>query len=260
LQRLTQGLPRVEEIFEARKPKGLAVITEIHGTVQLKNDGKKTEAVISNEEGEAEKYLIPFGSKLKVKDGDEVEAGDELTEGSVNPHDILKIKGVKGVQAYMLKEVQSVYRLQGVEISDKHIEVIIRQMLRKVQVEESGDTSMLPGEVIDIFRFESENERVMELGGEPAVAKRKLLGITKTGYRFVPFRRILPGDHKGADRGRYKGQGRPAGGFEGERHPRQADPRWRRLEALPQRERRGRYGRSVNIVCLSRGSPGSSKF
>jgi len=184
---ITQGLPRVEEIFEARKPKGLAVITEIHGTVQLKNDGKKTEAVISNEEGEAEKYLIPFGSKLKVKDGDEVEAGDELTEGSVNPHDILKIKGVKGVQAYMLKEVQSVYRLQGVEISDKHIEVIIRQMLRKVQVEESGDTSMLPGEVIDIFRFESENERVMELGGEPAVAKRKLLGITKSALATDSF-------------------------------------------------------------------------
>ena len=184
---ITQGLPRVEEIFEARKPKGLAVITEINGVVQLKNDGKKTEAVISNDEQEVEKYLIPFGSKLKVHDGDYVEAGDELTEGSVNPHDILKIKGVKGVQAYMLKEVQSVYRLQGVEISDKHIEVIIRQMLRKVQVEESGDTELLPGEIVDIFRFESENERIVALGGTPAVAKRKLLGITKSALATDSF-------------------------------------------------------------------------
>ena len=184
---ITQGLPRVEEIFEARKPKGLAVITEISGTVQMKNDGKKTEAVISNDEGECEKYLIPFGSKLKVHDGDTVEAGDELTEGSVNPHDILKIKGVKGVQAYMLKEVQSVYRLQGVEISDKHIEVIIRQMLRKVQVEENGDTDLLPGEIVDIFRFESENERIVALGGTPAVAKRKLLGITKSALATDSF-------------------------------------------------------------------------
>ncbi|MBQ2517832.1 MAG: DNA-directed RNA polymerase subunit beta' [Clostridia bacterium] len=184
---ITQGLPRVEEIFEARKPKGLAVITEISGVVHMKNDGKKTEAVVENDEGEAEKYLIPFGSKLKVHDGDSVEAGDELTEGSVNPHDILKIKGVKGVQAYMLKEVQSVYRLQGVEISDKHIEVIIRQMLRKVQVEESGDTELLPGEIVDIFRFESENERIVALGGTPAVAKRKLLGITKSALATDSF-------------------------------------------------------------------------
>ena len=184
---ITQGLPRVEEIFEARKPKGLAVITEINGVVQMKNDGKKTEAVISNDEGECEKYLIPFGSKLKVHDGDTVEAGDELTEGSVNPHDILKIKGVKGVQAYMLREVQSVYRLQGVEISDKHIEVIIRQMLRKVQVEESGDTDLLPGEIVDIFRFEAENERVVANEGTPAVAKRKLLGITKSALATDSF-------------------------------------------------------------------------
>ena len=184
---ITQGLPRVEEIFEARKPKGLAVITEIGGTVQLKSDGKKTEAVISNDEGETEKYLIPFGAKLKVHEGSVVEAGDELTEGSVNPHDILKIKGVKGVQAYMLKEVQSVYRLQGVEISDKHLEVIIRQMLRKVQVEESGDTELLPGEIVDIFRFEAENERIVELGGTPAVAKRKLLGITKSALATDSF-------------------------------------------------------------------------
>ena len=122
-----------------------------------------------------------------MSDGSVVEAGDELTEGSVNPHDILKIKGVKGVQAYMLKEVQSVYRLQGVEISDKHLEVIIRQMLRKVQVEESGDTDLLPGEIVDIFRFESENERIVENGGNPAVAKRKLLGITKSALATDSF-------------------------------------------------------------------------
>jgi DNA-directed RNA polymerase subunit beta' len=176
---ITQGLPRVEELFEARKPKGLAVISEISGTVHIDDSKKRREAVVTNEEGEAESYLIPFGSKLKVSDGSVVEAGDELTEGSINPHDILKIKGVKGVQAYLLKEVQSVYRLQGVEISDKHIEVIIRQMLRKVQVEENGETNMLPGELIDIFRFEEENERVIHAEGKPAIAKRKLLGITK---------------------------------------------------------------------------------
>ncbi len=184
---ITQGLPRVEELFEARKPKGLAVISEINGVVKLNDSKKKREAIISNEDGESETYLIPFGSKLKVKDGDVVEAGDELTEGSINPHDILKIKGVKGVQAYMLKEVQSVYRLQGVEISDKHIEIIIRQMLRKVQIEDAGDTDMLPGELIDIFRFERENEAVIMNGGQPAVAKRKLLGITKASLATDSF-------------------------------------------------------------------------
>ena len=184
---ITQGLPRVEEIFEARKPKGLAVITEINGTVHIDNSKKRREAVVSNEDGESESYLIPFGSKLKVKDGDVVEAGDELTEGSVNPHDILKIRGVKGVQAYLLKEVQSVYRLQGVEISDKHIEVIIRQMLRKVQIEDAGDTTLLPGELIDIFRFEQENERVLANDGQPAIAKRKLLGITKAALATDSF-------------------------------------------------------------------------
>ncbi|MBQ3109083.1 MAG: DNA-directed RNA polymerase subunit beta', partial [Clostridia bacterium] len=184
---ITQGLPRVEELFEARKPKGLATITEIYGDVKIVDSKKKREAVITNEDGEKETYLIPFGSKLKVKDGDFVEAGDELTEGSVNPHDILKIKGVKGVQAYMLKEVQSVYRLQGVEIADKHIEVIIRQMLRKVQIEDAGDTNLLPGELIDIFRFERENEDVIKRGGQPAVAKRKLLGITKASLATDSF-------------------------------------------------------------------------
>jgi DNA-directed RNA polymerase subunit beta' len=183
---ITQGLPRVVEIFEARKPKGLAVISEINGVVSL-SEGKKREAIITNEEGESAKYLIPFGSKLRVKEGDSVEAGDELTDGSINPNDILKIKGVKGVQAYMLKEVQSVYRLQGVEISDKHIEVIIRQMLRKVQVEDAGDTEMLPGELVDIFQFENANERAIQAGLQPAVAKRKLLGITKAALATDSF-------------------------------------------------------------------------
>ena len=184
---ITQGLPRVEELFEARKPKGLAVISEINGVVHIDDSKKRKEAVVTNEDGEAESYLIPFGSKLKIADGTAVEAGDELTEGSVNPHDILKIKGVKGVQAYLLKEVQSVYRLQGVEIADKHIEVIIRQMLRKVQIEENGDTTMLPGELIDIFRFEEENERVIQTEGRPAIAKRKLLGITKASLATDSF-------------------------------------------------------------------------
>ena len=184
---ITQGRPRVEELFEARKPKGLAVISEIAGTVHIDDSKKRREAIVSNADGEAESYLIPFGSKLKVAEGQTVEAGDELTEGSVNPHDILKIKGVKGVQAYLLKEVQSVYRLQGVEISDKHIEVIIRQMLRKVQIEDNGDTNLLPGELIDIFRFEAENERVVEADGRPAIAKRKLLGITKAALATDSF-------------------------------------------------------------------------
>ena len=183
---ITQGLPRVVEIFEARKPKGLAVITEIGGKVSL-TEGKKREATITNEDGESAKYLIPFGSKLRVRDGDMVEPGDELTDGSINPNDILKIKGVKGVQAYMLKEVQSVYRLQGVEIADKHIEVIIRQMLRKVQIEDAGDTNMLPGELVDIFAFENENEKAMTEGRQPAIAKRKLLGITKAALATDSF-------------------------------------------------------------------------
>lgn len=184
---ITQGLPRVEELFEARKPKGLATITEISGKVSM--DEAKHRAVITNAEGESESYLIPYGYKMKVKEGDMVETGDELTEGSVNPNDILKIKGVKGVQAYLLKEVQSVYRLQGVEISDKHIEVIIRQMLRKVQVEDAGDTTLLPGELCDIFRFEEENERVVTENEEnrPAIAKRKLLGITKASLATDSF-------------------------------------------------------------------------
>ena len=184
---ITQGLPRVEELFEARKPKGLAVITEIAGVFHM--DEEKRRAIISNEDGESVDYHIPYGSKMKVKEGDAVEAGQELTEGSVNPNDILRILGVKGVQSYLLKEVQSVYRLQGVEISDKHIEVIIRQMLRKVQVEDAGDTSLLAGELCDIFRFEEENERVLTENpeGRPAIAKRKLLGITKAALATESF-------------------------------------------------------------------------
>ena len=149
--------------------------------------GDGNPSIITNDDGETETYLIPFGSKMKVQEGDVVEAGDELTEGSVNPHDILKIRGVKGVQAYLLREVQSVYRLQGVEISDKHIEIIIRQMLRKVQVEDAGDTNLLPGELTDIFTFEQENDRVTAEGGQPAIAKRKLLGVTKAALATETF-------------------------------------------------------------------------
>ena len=186
---ITQGLPRVEEIFEARRPKGEAVITEIAGVIEIQ-DGKKREITVTAENGESEKYLIPFGSKLKhgIVNGAYVEAGTELTEGSVNPHKILLIRGKTGVQEYMLKEVQSVYRLQGVEIADKHIEIIIRQMLRKVQVEDSGDSNLLPGEVIDVFQYQAENARVMaEDGKRPPEAKRKLMGITKAALATDSF-------------------------------------------------------------------------
>jgi DNA-directed RNA polymerase subunit beta' len=184
---ITQGLPRVEELFEARKPKGLAVISEISGIVKINETKKKREVTVVNDDGEAKTYLIPYGSRMKVVEGQKVEAGDELTEGSVNPHDILKIKGVKGVQMYLLQEVQKVYRLQGVDINDKHIEIIIRQMLRKVKVEDAGDTDMLPGGLVDIFEFEKENERVMQEGGQPAIAKRVLLGITKAALATESF-------------------------------------------------------------------------
>jgi len=184
---ITHGLPRVEELFEARKPKGLAVITEIAGTVSLGDNRKKQEITVTGEDGAAEVYAIPFGSRLKVADGDVVEAGDELTEGSINPNDILKIKGAKGVQAYLLKEVQMVYRLQGVEISDKHIEVIIRQMLKKCKIEEAGDTELLPGSLVDIYQFDAENEKMLREGKKPATAKRVLLGITKASLATDSF-------------------------------------------------------------------------
>ena len=184
---ITQGLPRVEELFEARKPKGLAVISEVAGTVKINDTKKKREVIITTQDGEARTYMIPYGSRIKVSEGEEVEAGDEITEGSVNPHDILKIKGVKGVQSYLLQEVQRVYRLQGVDINDKHIEVIIRQMLRKVKIEDAGDTNMLPGGLVDMFDFEEENARVTAEGLRPASGKRTLLGITKASLATESF-------------------------------------------------------------------------
>jgi len=184
---ITQGLPRVEELFEARKPKGLAIISEVSGTVRINETKKRREIIITTSDGESKTYSIPYGSRLKVVDGQKVEAGDELTEGSVNPHDILKIKGLKGVQTYLLQEVQKVYRFQGVDINDKHIEIIIRQMLRKVRVEDAGDTDMLPGGLVDIFEFDKENQKVIEQGGQPAAAKRVLLGITKASLATDSF-------------------------------------------------------------------------
>ncbi|MDY6096441.1 MAG: DNA-directed RNA polymerase subunit beta', partial [Oscillospiraceae bacterium] len=184
---ITQGLPRVEELFEARKPKGQAVISEISGEVSFTENKKRNEIVVTGADKETKTYLIPFGSRLKVSEGQVIEAGDELTEGSVNPHDILTIRGIKGVQSYLLREVQVVYRLQGVSISDKHIEVIVRQMLRKVKIEDAGDTDMLPGSLVDIFRFEEANEKAFMNGGRPAIAKRVLLGITKASLATDSF-------------------------------------------------------------------------
>ncbi len=185
---ITQGLPRVEELFEARKPKGLAIIAEFGGTVAIKDTKKKREVIVTNDEtGEAKAYLIPYGSRIKVADGDVIEPGDELTEGSVNPHDILKIKGVRAVQDYMIQEVQRVYRLQGVEINDKHIEVIVRQMLKKVRIENSGDTEFLPGKLIDALEFEDVNEKLSSEGLEPAEGKQVMLGITKASLATNSF-------------------------------------------------------------------------
>ena len=184
---ITQGLPRVEELFEARKPRGQAVISEIGGRVSISDTKKKREVTVTPELGEEKVYSIPYGSRIKVQEGQTIEAGDELTEGSINPADILKIKGVKGVQTYLLREVQLVYRMQGVEISDKHLEIIIRQMLKKCKVDDAGDTSMLTGEMVDIFRFEQENAEVEKRGGRPAVATRVLLGITKASLSTESF-------------------------------------------------------------------------
>ena len=185
---ITQGLPRVEELFEARKPKGLAIIAEIAGAVKINETKKKREVAITNDEaGESKTYLIPYGSRIKVFDGDVVEAGDELTEGSVNPHDILKIKGLASVQAYLLQEVQRVYRLQGVDINDKHIEVIVRQMLRKIKIEDSGDTDLLLGSLVDMFEFEEVNNNAIAQGLETANGSRVLLGITKASLATDSF-------------------------------------------------------------------------
>ena len=185
---ITQGLPRVEELFEARKPKGLAIIAEFGGVATIKDTKKKREIVITNDEtGESKTYLIPYGSRIKVLDGATLEAGDELTEGSVNPHDLLKIKGIRAVQDYMLREVQRVYRLQGVDISDKHIEVIVRQMLKKVRIENSGDTDFLPGTLVDVLDYEDMNEELFKEGKEPAEGKQILLGITKAALATDSF-------------------------------------------------------------------------
>ena len=185
---ITQGLPRVEELFEARKPKGLAIISEFAGVINIKDTKKKREVVVTNHEtGETKAYLIPYGSRIKVLEGQVIEAGDELTEGSVNPHDILKIKGVRAVQDYMIQEVQRVYRLQGVDINDKHIEVIVRQMLKKIRIENSGDTDYLPGTLVDVLDFEEINENLIEQGKEPAEGSQVMLGITKASLATNSF-------------------------------------------------------------------------
>ena len=185
---ITQGLPRVEELFEARKPKGLAIITEFGGTVSIKDTKKKREITVTDEQnGNSKTYLIPYGSRIKVLDGQVLEAGDELTEGSVNPHDILKIKGVRAVQDYMIQEVQRVYRLQGVEINDKHIEMIVHQMLKKVKVEESGDSNVLPGVSMDVLDFNEMNEALIAEGKKPAEGKQVMLGITKASLATDSF-------------------------------------------------------------------------
>ena len=185
---ITQGLPRVEELFEARKPKGLAIITEIAGVATIKDTKKKREIIVTNpEDGDSKTYLIPYGSRIKIMDGAVLEAGDELTEGSVNPHDILRIKGVRAVQDYMLREVQRVYRLQGVEISDKHIEVLVRQMLKKIRIENNGDTEFLPGTLVDSLEFEDVNEAMVKAGKEPAEGKQVMLGITKASLATNSF-------------------------------------------------------------------------
>ncbi len=185
---ITQGLPRVEELFEARKPKLEATLAEINGTISMSTDAKKRrEIVITSDDHEVKKYPVNYGSKIKVNEGDRVDAGQELIEGSINPHDLLRILGVKAVQEYQVKEVQLVYRRQGVEIADKHIEVIVRQMLRKVKVDDANDTELLPGALVDIFRFEQENEATILREGRPATAKRVLLGITKASLATDSF-------------------------------------------------------------------------
>ena len=184
---ITQGLPRVEELFEARKPKGLAIISEITGRVEIDETGKRKEVIVIPKEGEREVYQIPYGSRIRVKQGQLVEAGDPLTQGSINPHDIVRVKGIGGVQEYIVKEVQRVYRLQGVDINDKHIEVIVRQMLSKVKVEDPGDTDLLPGGYEDVLTFQECNEEAESKGLRPAIAKRVLLGITKASLATDSF-------------------------------------------------------------------------
>jgi DNA-directed RNA polymerase subunit beta' len=184
---ITQGLPRVEELFEARKPKGLAIIAEVDGVATISETKKKREVIVTSPDGEVRTYSIAYGSRIKVKNGQQLEAGDEITEGSVNPHDILRIKGVSGAQQYLVREVQRVYRMQGVDINDKHIEVIVRQMIAKVKIEDSGDTELLPGGLINLYDFQEDNNRTEENGGKPAVGRRVLLGITKASLATESF-------------------------------------------------------------------------
>ena len=174
-------------MFEARRPKGVAILSDIKGMVRVDEGADKREVTVIREDGESKRYFIPFAARLKVATGDQIEVGDQLTEGSIAPQDLLRTKGIKAVQEYLLKEVQSVYRLQGVEINDKHVEVIVRQMMRKVRVEDAGDTNLLPGELTDIFRFEEENDHALENDGRPATAKRTLLGITKASLATDSF-------------------------------------------------------------------------
>ena len=182
---ITQGLPRVEELFEARNPKGKAVITENNGVVHISDD--RREIIVTGPDGETKAYAIPYNANILVAEGETIGAGDPLTKGSINPQDMLRAKGVKGVQEYIAKEVQSAYRTAGVEINDKHVEVIVRQMLRKVRIENQGDTNMLPGTLVDLLSYEEENEKALENGGVPATAKRTLLGITKAALATESF-------------------------------------------------------------------------
>jgi DNA-directed RNA polymerase subunit beta' len=184
---ITQGLPRVEELFEARKPKGLAIISDIDGVVKINETKKKREVNVVGEEKKAKTYTIPYGARLAVSEGDEIEAGDEITEGSVNPHDVLKIKGIEGVYKYLLQEVQKVYRMQGIDISDKHIEIIVKQMTNKVKVEDAGDTDLLPGSYTKMLEFEDQNATMEAEGKMPATGERVLLGITKASLATESF-------------------------------------------------------------------------
>jgi DNA-directed RNA polymerase subunit beta' len=184
---ITQGLPRVEELFEARKPKGLAIITEIAGLVKVGEDRKKRLVTVVSDSGEEKVYQIPYGSRINVFDGQRIEAGDALTEGSMNPHDILRIKGEDGVKSYLLSEVQKVYRLQGVDINDKHLEIIVKQMLRKIKIDESGDTDLLPGSLVDMFEYNEENQKAEAQGLRPSVGSVSLLGITKAALATDSF-------------------------------------------------------------------------
>ena len=184
---ITQGLPRVEELFEARKPKGLAIVSEISGIVEFENSKKKRVVRVISDDGEVKEYDIPFGSRVKVENGMYIEAGSIITEGSINPQDILRIKGIDAVREYLLAEVQKVYRLQGVDINDKHLEVIIKQMTRKVRILEAGDTEILPNSIVDISYFNDENKKVREMGGKEAECERVLLGITKASLATESF-------------------------------------------------------------------------